>query len=75
MGAAEKTTAPLPAKLAGLVREAKWLALVALALYLHLILATFHRDDPSWSYSATGACYSGSMMVSRRTIFEPRISM
>ena len=55
MGAAEKTIAPLPAKLAALVREAKWLALVALALYLLLVLATFQRDDPSWSYSATNA--------------------
>jgi S-DNA-T family DNA segregation ATPase FtsK/SpoIIIE len=47
--------APLPAKLASLLREAKWLVLVALAGYLLLILLTFHRDDPSFSYSATGA--------------------
>jgi len=53
MGAAEKTIAPLPAKLASLVREAKWLLLVALALYLLLIFATFHRGDPGWSHSAT----------------------
>src|SRR5437762_1488986 len=55
MGAAEKTAAPLPAKLAALVREAKWLALVALALYLALIFSTFNRADPSWSHSATDA--------------------
>ena len=56
MAAAEKSSgAPLPAKLAGLLREAKWLALVALAVYLLLIFATFHRDDPGWSHSATGA--------------------
>ena len=55
MGAAQKTTAPLPAKLANLVREAKWLALVALALYLLLVFATFDRGDPGWSHSATGA--------------------
>jgi S-DNA-T family DNA segregation ATPase FtsK/SpoIIIE len=54
MGAAAKNTATLPAKLAGLVREAKWLVLVALALYLLLIFATFHRGDPGWSHSATG---------------------
>src|SRR5260221_14536791 len=54
MGAAEKNTAPLPAKLAGLVREAKWLLLVGLALYLLLIFATFHRGAPGWSHSATG---------------------
>ena len=52
--AAEKGV-PLPAKLAGLVREARWLTLVALALYLLLVLATYHRGDPGWSYSATGA--------------------
>ena len=54
MGAAEKSATPLPAKLAGLVREAKWLALVALGLYLLLIFATFNRGDPGWSHNATG---------------------
>ncbi len=48
-------TAPLPAKLANLLREAKWLALVAVAVYLLLILITFHKSDPGWSHSATGA--------------------
>jgi S-DNA-T family DNA segregation ATPase FtsK/SpoIIIE len=28
--------------------------LLALAVYLLLIFVTFHRDDPSWSYSSTG---------------------
>jgi S-DNA-T family DNA segregation ATPase FtsK/SpoIIIE len=51
----DKASAPLPAKLVGLLREAKWLVLLALAVYLLLIFVTFHRDDPSWSYSATGA--------------------
>jgi S-DNA-T family DNA segregation ATPase FtsK/SpoIIIE len=55
MGAAEKAPAPLPAKLAGLLREAKWLALVAAAVYLFLIFATFNRSDPGWSHSATEA--------------------
>ena len=56
MGAAEKSSgAPLPAKLAGLLREAKWLVLVALAAYLLLIFSTYHRADPAWSHSATGA--------------------
>ncbi len=53
-GAAART-APLPAKLANLLREAKWLALVAVAVYLLLILATFHKGDPGWSHTATGA--------------------
>jgi S-DNA-T family DNA segregation ATPase FtsK/SpoIIIE len=55
VGVAEKSPAPLPAKLAGLLREAKWLALVALALYVLLIFATYDRADPGWSNSGTDA--------------------
>src|SRR3954469_9661281 len=56
MGIAEKTSGvPLPARLAGLLREARWLLLVAVAAYLLLIFATFQRSDPGWSHSATGA--------------------
>ena len=54
MAAAEKSPAPLPAKLAGLVREAKWLVLLALAAYLLLVFATYHRADPGWSHSGAG---------------------
>ena len=54
MAVAEKSPAPLPAKLAGLVREAKWLVLVALAAYLLLILVTYNRADPGWSHSGAG---------------------
>ena len=54
MAAANKIQgAPLPAKLAGLLREAKWLVAVALAAYLLLILFTFQKSDPGWSHSAT----------------------
>jgi S-DNA-T family DNA segregation ATPase FtsK/SpoIIIE len=52
---AAKNAAPLPAKLAGLLREAKWLAVVAVAVYLVLVFATYDRADPSWSHSATDA--------------------
>src|ERR1043166_5565627 len=55
MGIAEKPAVPLPARLAALLREARWLVLVAIAVYLLLIFATFHRSDPSWSHSATEA--------------------
>ncbi|HLE66780.1 MAG TPA: DNA translocase FtsK 4TM domain-containing protein [Burkholderiales bacterium] len=56
MAAAQKNQgAPLPAKLAGLLREAKWLVAVALAAYLLLILLTFQKSDPGWSHSATAA--------------------
>ncbi|MGH8732287.1 MAG: DNA translocase FtsK 4TM domain-containing protein, partial [Burkholderiales bacterium] len=55
MGVASKTGTPLPARLAGLLREAKWLLLIAAATYLFLIFATFQRSDPGWSHSATAA--------------------
>jgi DNA segregation ATPase FtsK/SpoIIIE, S-DNA-T family len=57
MSAARKSQggAPLPAKLAGLLREAKWLGLVAAAAYLLLILLTHHVTDPGFSRSATVA--------------------
>jgi S-DNA-T family DNA segregation ATPase FtsK/SpoIIIE len=55
VGAAEKSGSALPAKLANLLREAKWLLLVAAALYLLLIFVTFDRADPGWSHSASGA--------------------
>jgi S-DNA-T family DNA segregation ATPase FtsK/SpoIIIE len=60
MPASEKTSArtatnPLPPKLAALVREFWWFALLGLALYLVLILYTFHRTDPGWSHSAGAA--------------------
>jgi S-DNA-T family DNA segregation ATPase FtsK/SpoIIIE len=48
-------SAPLPARLAGLLREAKWLLLAAAALYLLLVFATYHREDPGWSHTATDA--------------------
>jgi S-DNA-T family DNA segregation ATPase FtsK/SpoIIIE len=40
-------------KTAGVVREAWWLVLVAVGLYLTVILATYNRNDPSWSHSAS----------------------
>jgi S-DNA-T family DNA segregation ATPase FtsK/SpoIIIE len=46
------TAQPLPGKIAARLREAKWLALIAAATYLALVLATFDRADPGWSHSA-----------------------
>ena len=48
----KSNTAPLPAKIAGLLRESRWFVLVAVALYLALALGTFHRADPGWSHNA-----------------------
>jgi DNA segregation ATPase FtsK/SpoIIIE, S-DNA-T family len=42
---------PLPPKMAALLRESWWLAFVALALYLGLILYTYAPTDPAWSHS------------------------
>ena len=46
---------PLPPKIAALLRESWWFALLAVALYLLLILATYDKADPAWSqdHSAT----------------------
>jgi S-DNA-T family DNA segregation ATPase FtsK/SpoIIIE len=36
-----------------LVKEAWWLGLFVLGMYLALILFSYHRHDPSWSHSAS----------------------
>ena len=51
-GTARAAENPLPPKIASLLRESWWLAMVALALYLALILFTFNRADPGWSHGA-----------------------
>ena len=42
---------PLPPKIAALLRESWWLALVAIALYLLLVLISYNPTDPGWSRS------------------------
>ncbi len=42
---------PLPPRIAALVREFWWFALLALALYLLIVLYTYHKGDPGWSHS------------------------
>lgn len=46
---------PLSPRFARLVRESWWLLIVAAFLWLALILATYSREDPGWSYSGSGA--------------------
>ena len=46
---------PLPGKIAALLRESKWFALLALALYLLLVLVTFDKSDPGWFHSTAEA--------------------
>ena len=48
-------TPPLPGKIAALLRESKWFALLALALYLLSILVTFDKSDPGWFHSTAAS--------------------
>ncbi len=54
VGAADEVS-PLPEKIAVVLQESRWLALVALALYLGLALAGYHRADPGWSHAIPNA--------------------
>ena len=42
-----------------LLRESCWLVFVGAAIYLVLILATYHFDDAAWSYAAAGPIHNG----------------
>lgn len=44
---------PLSPKLSGLLREARWLAVMAVALYLALVLFSYDHADPGWSHSGS----------------------
>jgi len=44
---------PLPPQVAALLRESWWLALLAVALYLLLVLVTYDKADPGWSHSVS----------------------
>jgi DNA segregation ATPase FtsK/SpoIIIE, S-DNA-T family len=52
---AKQAANPLPPHLASLLRESWWLALVAVALYLLLVLLTYDKADPGWSHSVKAA--------------------
>ena len=41
-----------PSRASRLLREARWLAFAALAIYLFLILVTYSAADPGWSHDA-----------------------
>ena len=47
-------SSPLPEKIAVVLQESRWLALVALAAFLGLALWGYHRDDPGWSHAVYG---------------------
>jgi S-DNA-T family DNA segregation ATPase FtsK/SpoIIIE len=45
--------APLPGKVATLLRESRWFALLAVAAYLILVLLTYSKLDPGWSHASS----------------------
>jgi S-DNA-T family DNA segregation ATPase FtsK/SpoIIIE len=55
---AEADSALPGGKLLGLLRESRWLLLVACALYFAVALYGYDRADPAWSHSASGALVS-----------------
>ncbi len=38
-----------------ILRESRWLLFVACAIYLTVVLFGYHRTDPAWSHTGTGA--------------------
>jgi S-DNA-T family DNA segregation ATPase FtsK/SpoIIIE len=52
---AASNASPLPARLAALLRESRWLLFAVAALYVALVLFGYDRNDPAWSHSASGA--------------------
>src|SRR5215471_5278145 len=51
-GTSGRSLAP---RFVALLRESWWLLIVAFVAYLGLIMATYSRTDPGWSFSGTGA--------------------
>ncbi|GGY22455.1 DNA translocase FtsK [Paludibacterium paludis] len=47
------TTTTLPPRLTGLLREAWWMLMAVLAIYMVLVLASYSTLDPSWSHSSS----------------------
>ena len=52
-GRVETPKTPQQQKHAHLVREAWWLGLVLIGVYLTVILFTYYKQDPSWSHMAS----------------------
>jgi len=52
---ASNAPSPLPEKIAVVLQESRWLALVVLAAFLGLALWGYHRADPGWSHAVHGS--------------------
>ncbi len=51
---------PLPPRIAAALRECWWIALLAAALYLLMVLFTYHKGDPGWSHSLRATSISNA---------------
>jgi S-DNA-T family DNA segregation ATPase FtsK/SpoIIIE len=49
-----KKRKPLAPKVARLLREAWWISAVGLALFLAMVLGSYHPTDPGWSHTGSG---------------------
>jgi len=45
---------PLPEKIADILQESRWLALIVLAAFIGLALSGYQRGDPGWSHAMPG---------------------
>src|SRR5881227_2011018 len=54
LAASSEQKSRLTPRLAALLRESWWLLAVVGFIYLALILSTYQRSDPGWSFSGTG---------------------
>ncbi len=52
---ASSPPSPLPEKIALVLQESRWLALIVLAAFLGLALSGYNRADPGWSHAMQGA--------------------
>ncbi|MFM9883364.1 MAG: DNA translocase FtsK [Burkholderiales bacterium] len=57
---AKPAKAPLPGKVATLLRESRWIVVVMAALYLALTLITFTTADPGWSRTGLNTTVSNA---------------
>ena len=51
LDSASDAPSPLPEKIAIVLQESRWLALIVLAAFLGLALSGYHRGDPGWSHA------------------------
>jgi S-DNA-T family DNA segregation ATPase FtsK/SpoIIIE len=54
VGGTAEAPGPLPEKIALVLQEVRWLALVVLAAFLGLALWGYQRGDPGWSHAVKG---------------------